>query len=350
MDTCTVALERSIAEEQQSKEALRVATLQAEDSSRRVEQPRQELKALEEELANSTCPGQPFPSDVSSPVPPPPALITDLMSFMSTLCSEECTSWNLAAVLSNHTAKSDDWDPRSSARDTAQRRPWNGSDHVRILTKSWLEGRDGKCADPVPSGDAEEATIQGPRLCVHSAESLQRAFQSDGTHAVGLQETRIRTTGRTSGEYYDVISSAATGKGSGGVQLWLAQHLRPKVNAVEAVNAKILLASVTIGKRATKSRLLRAVAHTATECAKKRVKEEFWSVLDMLMRSRKPTNSQEDTLVLIDAKARTGSIGSSAIGRVQLVKENDNGMRFRLWMDNHDLADVDQQKKQTTKD
>ena len=58
----------------------------------------------------------------------------------------------------------------------------------------------------------------------------------------------------------------------------------------------------------------------------------------MLMTSLKVTNSLEDTLVLIDANARTGSIESGAIGRIAPVKENDNGMRFRLCMDNHGLA------------
>ena len=101
--------------------------------------------------------------------------------------------------------------------------------------------------------------------CTGRAESLQRAFHSDGIHIVGLQETRIRTNGRTSGECYDVISSAATDQGSHGVQLWLAQHLRPKVNAAEAVNTKMLLASVTIGKGARRSPLLFVVAH-AWEC------------------------------------------------------------------------------------
>ena len=141
----------------------------------------------------------------------------------------------------------------------------------------------------------------------------QRAFHSNGRYTL----------------LADVVWSAATDQGSQGVQLWLAQHLRPKVNAVEAVNAKILSASVTIGKGGGRSRLLCIVAHAPTECAKKCVKEEFWSALDMLMTSRKPTIGLEDTLVLIDANA--GSIGSSAIGHSQLVKENDSSTGLTMW-------------------
>ena len=55
--------------------------------------------------------------------------------------------------------------------------------------------------------------------------------------------------------------------------------LRPKVIAVEAANAKILSASVTIGKGTGRSRLRCVVVHAPTECAKKCVKEEFWSSL-----------------------------------------------------------------------
>ena len=57
------------------------------------------------------------------------------------------------------------------------------------------------------------------------AEALAQQFQAAGLHFVGLQETRARLTGHTMIEGFHVLSSPATSRGQGGVQLWIRQTI-----------------------------------------------------------------------------------------------------------------------------
>ena len=57
------------------------------------------------------------------------------------------------------------------------------------------------------------------------AEDLERQFSAGGLHFVGLQETRMKMFGHTTLGCYHILSSPATARGQGGVQLWVRKTL-----------------------------------------------------------------------------------------------------------------------------
>ena len=88
------------------------------------------------------------------------------------------------------------------------------------MTQHWLEVATANVLtlSPAEMPRKQQFRAQG-FACTERAEVLQRAFHSDGLHIVVCKKHEFVPVDALPGEYYDVLSSAATDQGSHGVQL-----------------------------------------------------------------------------------------------------------------------------------
>ena len=112
-------------------------------------------------------------------------------------------------------------------------------------------------------------------------ESLLRQTQQQSVHVAGIQETRSAADGHANAEGYHILSSPASTKGVGGIQLWVAakwkfeqfsidiavHHLR----IVHSTTQRMIVALDNPGMR-----LLFVVAH-APACESSETIRKFWS-------------------------------------------------------------------------
>ena len=75
---------------------------------------------------------------------------------------------------------------------------------------------------------------------------LDKQFCERTFAVVGMHETRLQFQGEMSSENYCIISCPADAKGVGGVQLWIARHLKHILICISAVSNQIMLVPVVI--------------------------------------------------------------------------------------------------------
>lgn len=170
-------------------------------------------------------------------------------------------------------------------------------------------------------------------------ESLVRSFAQQHIDIVGVQETRSQLQGHTKCEDYHILSSPASKKGVGGVQLWVSSkwttpsgHLH-----IAAGNLHILAATTQrLVVRLCKDdlRLILIVAH-APACPTFEEATAFWSALTAMI----PSAFRSWPLIaLVDANARVGSEVSECISSFGAEVENVAGECFHSWLHQHSLC------------
>ena len=162
---------------------------------------------------------------------------------------------------------------------------------------------------------------------------LQEEFYQRDLAFVGIQETRMRCTGVIRGNRYSAYSSAATPRGTHGVQLWVRNDFVSKVVAADSLSPRAIRVTLLMDGR----RLHVFVLHAPTEAEQPEVKDAFWNMVDEQLASTSGVEVQDHRLLLIDANARLGSRTSSSVGPAGAVAENNNGARLHATLVDHRL-------------
>ena len=170
------------------------------------------------------------------------------------------------------------------------------------------------------------------------AESLARQFLHEDLHAIGIQETRSRSSGHSFFEDFHVISAPATKRGHGGIQLWIRKTFSLPEGSidVDVADLRILHASsqrLVVRWAYPGCRLVFVVLHAPTD-EEDDTLQSFW---DATTASIPVAYRQWPTIVMADANSRVGSNPSSAVGTHQADEENGKGACFHGWLLNHDL-------------
>ena len=167
-------------------------------------------------------------------------------------------------------------------------------------------------------------------------ESILRQMQQQNVHVAGIQETRSAADGHASAEGFHILSSPASTRGVGGVQLWVAMkwhfeqfsidiavhHLR----VVHSTTQRMIVALDNPGMK-----MLFVVAH-APACESPETTRKFW----MATSAAVPKKFHDwPTIHLLDANARIGSTTSLSVGSYGEETENDAGAEFHEWLLQH---------------
>eukprot|EP00435_Cladocopium_sp_Y103_P065310 s1878_g27.t1 len=170
------------------------------------------------------------------------------------------------------------------------------------------------------------------------AEGLAQQFADQNLHFIGLQETRSRLDGHARLNDFHVLSSAATQRGAGGVQLWVRRRIALDDDPllVDASHLRILHASaqgLLVRFQCGGLRLLVLVLH-APVTDDEHMLSAFWAATSQVI----PSKYRSWTLfVLADANSRLGSVTSEAVDEFQADTENIKGEYFHRWMLDHSL-------------
>ena len=170
------------------------------------------------------------------------------------------------------------------------------------------------------------------------AEDLAAQFHSAGLHFVGLQETRAKVSGHTTLGHFHVLSSAATSRGQGGIQLWVNRAISTSQGSIcmtehdlhilHATSRRLLVRCAYPGLR-----LLILVLHAPCEEDEDTL-QSFWDATSNVI----PAAYRDWMLcVLMDANSRVGSVTSPAIGPHQADDENLKGSYLHSWLLQHEL-------------
>ena len=165
------------------------------------------------------------------------------------------------------------------------------------------------------------------------AEALAMQFQEAGIHIIGLQETRLRSSGYREFLGFHTFAGPATQRGVGGVQLWVARALCINGHNLrfEQHHFKILAAQShrLVVRIASKGlRLLCVVLH-APSSTDSEVLHEWWQHTSQVI---PPAYRQWRTIYLIDSNSHVGSAPSPAIGDFGAAEENLPGEHFHRWL------------------
>ena len=165
---------------------------------------------------------------------------------------------------------------------------------------------------------------------------LQQQYGELGYLLVGVQETRIRKSGITTGAYFDSLSSAATTAGQNGVSLWVARHIPVNPEAAVPVylsaadtrvshqTSRILIAHIRKARFDLHAVVLHAVnqAHASPEEI-----HAWWAEVRTAMHSSIPHGS--GVVVFADVNGRVGSIVDQVVGPSRAQEEDLPGYLFR---------------------
>ena len=169
-------------------------------------------------------------------------------------------------------------------------------------------------------------------------EALLREFAARGTHVIGVQESRTRTTGYQRIDGFHVLSAAATQGGVGGIQLWIAAewHADSRCIRIRHQDLKIVHATsqrIVVRLRAPMIKLLFVVGH-APNLKPRDVTAQWWQHTSAAI----PASLQTWPLIaFLDANARVGSVISSSVGSHQSAVETEQGEAFHEWLLAEDL-------------
>ena len=164
-------------------------------------------------------------------------------------------------------------------------------------------------------------------------ESLLQQMHHQHVHVAGIQETRSAAAGHYFTEDYHVLSSAASAKGVGGVQLWIARKwslpsldvaIKPKhLRIVSSTTQRLTAILNTPGLK-----LVLISAH-APPCEDSMVLQKFWNSISASI----PKKYQNwSTIYMVDANARVGSLTTESVGDYGQEEENGAGAEFHEWL------------------
>lgn len=165
-------------------------------------------------------------------------------------------------------------------------------------------------------------------------EDLLLQFYESHYVLVGLQETRSKLEGYLKTDYFHVVFSPATSKGTGGTQLRIApswgsvqierRHIKFLFSAPEC-----LIAKLQVGRLA----LVIIVAH-APPSAQVAQCQQFWDTLPR----RIPSSCHSMPWVgLFDANSRLGSLSSMSVGSHAAETETDAAAHFHEFLQTHQM-------------
>eukprot|EP00435_Cladocopium_sp_Y103_P054060 s146_g17.t1 len=170
------------------------------------------------------------------------------------------------------------------------------------------------------------------------AEHLAQQFCQAGIHCIGLQETRCRKVGYASHDRFHVLSSSATDRGQGGVQLWVARLIPLGEGKLELTSDHFRIVHgddrrLIVQLRHAQLKLLFVVLHapchedSSALCA-------WWKETSSII----PSSFASWTWVLLcDANSRLGSATSHSVGGFGAEDENLKGACFHEWLLHHNL-------------
>ena len=170
------------------------------------------------------------------------------------------------------------------------------------------------------------------------AESLALQFHDAGLHIVGLQETRSRHEGHVQLPHYHMISSPASQRGAGGVQLWVCKKIQDGGVSMEVCTHHLHVLHATTHRLVVRFtcdglRLVFLVLHAPVE-ADDATLGAFWRATTAAIPQKYRTWR---LFVLADANSRLGSVCSDAVGGWQQADENIKGHHFHQWLLEHSL-------------
>lgn len=151
----------------------------------------------------------------------------------------------------------------------------------------------------------------------------------------GLQEGRAKTKSVQHGVFYTRFCAAADENGSYGSQVWLHNSLQFRPSSWKAVDPRIVYVA---GASKKFSKNIRVVsAHAPHEKSLPIIKDAFWDLLRDTVCTLFTPDSDDIQVLSIDANARAGSVPSSFFGPCEPEKENDNGRRFKHFLESTSL-------------
>ena len=170
------------------------------------------------------------------------------------------------------------------------------------------------------------------------AEGLDLQFHETGLHVVGLQETRSRHEGHLQLPHYHILSSPATQRGVGGVQLWVHKKIRDGDVSMDVCPHHLHVLHATAQRLVVRFmcenlRLVFLVLHAPVEADDDTLRA-FWKATTAAIPQKYRTWR---LFVMADANSRLGSVCSDAVGDWQQVEENMKGHHFHQWLLEHSL-------------
>ena len=253
--------------------------------------------------------------------------------------------WLLEATTQGDPAFPPLWDGFMRVNATAPfRTPPNGDQHPMPQSRKTKVGSRITTSLTLRCATANVLTLHPTKTAAGSGisarmESLVRSFALQQVDIVGVQETRSQLQGHTTCEGYHVLSSSASKKGVGGVQLWINScwHTPQGPLHIDVGNLHILSATTQrMVVRLCKDdlRLILIVAH-APACPTFDEATTFWSALTAMI----PSALRSWPLIaLLDANARVGSETSDCVGPCGAEVENLAGECFHSWLHQNSLC------------
>lgn len=172
-------------------------------------------------------------------------------------------------------------------------------------------------------------------LCMSARISLlEYSFNEAGCDVIGLQESCIQKHGAYNGTHYAMYMSSGSPQGNYGSQLWIRHSLGVRIHEVRYISAR-LFAAVDTKKKLT---YVNISGHAPHESSPAKYKDEFWNSIDTCTAALSSESPHACTVLLCDANALVGSFQCPAIGPSFRQVENDNGRRFRMYLDEHMLV------------
>lgn len=160
-------------------------------------------------------------------------------------------------------------------------------------------------------------------------EALQLQFDEAGIDAIGVQETRHKAQRYFHCDGYHVLSGAATSKGHGGVQLWVAKQLQCGL-CIKKEHLTMLHQDpqqLIVQLRHPDVKMIFLVAHAPT-LDKTDELQQWWQQVDVLLRQC----PKWPVISLIDANSRVGCPTSHSVGDCGAQPENAAGAWFHEWL------------------
>ena len=165
-------------------------------------------------------------------------------------------------------------------------------------------------------------------------EELQWQCKNAGVDIVGLQETRHRAGHYFSCEHYHVLSGAATVKGHGGTQIWIAKTLQcglsitPEHLRTVYQDSQLLIACL----QHPAISLVIVTAHAPTS-DKDTEAGQWWNQVTLKLK----LCPKWPVIGLFDANSRVGSKVSPSVGDHGGSHENVAGAMFHEWLLQHEM-------------
>ena len=170
------------------------------------------------------------------------------------------------------------------------------------------------------------------------AEDLAQQFSLAGIHFAGLQETRARLSGHTTLDGFHILSSSATARGQGGVQLWIRQTIPTPQGPIRIRDQDLHILHATSRRLVVRCaypglRLLLLVLHAPCDESEDDL-QRFWEATSHAI----PAAYRSWTLlVMMDANSRVGCPSSASIGSHQADDENIKESCLHHWLLQHDV-------------